>query len=380
MAMPKDYYDILGVKRDATENDVKKAYRKLARKWHPDINPGNKKAEEKFKEISAAYDVLGDKDKRRLYDEFGKEGLGPGFDAEAARRYKEAQQYQQGPWDEYTRGYGWEDTGQYQSYEDLFGDILGKAERFKRPGKVSGRDIEYAMEVDFLSALKGFQTEIAIQKGVPCSGCDGSGMDPETIMKKCPTCKGSGRTSVAEGPVHFTQPCPDCGGYGKGRPCSRCKGQGTMQGVERIKVTIPKGVKDGSRVRIAGKGEAGRGGGKPGDIYLVMKVKPHPLLRREGNDLLLELPVTLYEVMAGATVEVPTPDGRLKLKIPPKSQNGRVLRLKGKGAFDAKARTQGDLLVKLLVKVPESDDPEALEAVRRMEGLYRKDIRKDIKM
>jgi molecular chaperone DnaJ len=376
--MPQDYYDILGVDRNATEHDIKKAYRKLARKWHPDINPGHKKAEEKFKEISEAYDVLGDKKKRGLYDEFGKEGLGAGFDAETARRYKEARQYQKKPGGTYTGG--WEERGQYQSYEDLFGNIFGKTDQFQRPGKIRGRDIEYAMEVDFLSALKGFQTDIAIQKGIPCSACDGSGIDPKTIQNTCPTCGGSGRVSVAEGPLHFTQPCAACGGYGKGRPCSKCKGQGMVQGVERIRVTIPKGVKDGSRVRVAGKGEPGVHGGKPGDIYLIIKVKPHPFLRREKNDLYLELPVTLHEVMAGTTVEVPTPDGRVKLKIPPKSQNGRVLRLKGRGAFDPKTRTKGDLLIKLQVKVPESDDPATLEAVRRMEHLYNKDIRRNIKM
>ena len=374
--MPRDYYDILGVDRKATGNDIKKAYRKLARKWHPDINPGNKKAEEKFKEIAEAYDVLGDQKKRKLYDEFGKEGLGAGFDAEAARRYKEARQYQ----DAHTWSDGWKDTGQYQSYEDLFGNIFGKTGQPTRRRKVRGPDIEYTMEVDLLSALRGFQTEITVQKGILCSACDGAGIDPATIQDPCPTCGGSGRVSVAEGPLHFTQPCPACGGYGKGRPCAKCKGQGTVQGVARIKVTIPKGVKDGSRVRVAGKGEPGTHGGKPGDIYLIIKIKSHPFLHRQGNNLHLELPVTLYEVMGGATVEVPTPDGRVKLKIPPKSQNGRVLRLKGKGAFDPKAHTQGDLLIKLHVKVPESDDPAVLEAVRRMESLYSKDIRKDIRM
>jgi molecular chaperone DnaJ len=378
--MAKDYYEILGVSKNASQDEIKKAYRKLARKWHPDVNPGNEESEQKFKEISMAYECLGDKEKKKLYDEFGEEGLQPGFDSEKMRQYK-AWQSAAGAGAE--RGEG-ERFGRYQSYEDIFGDLfssMGREGTYRTSGPLKGRDVEYEMTVDFISALRGLETEIAMQKTKVCSRCSGSGSEPGTKLIPCPTCGGSGRLNVAEGPMQFTQACPQCGGHGRiGNPCAECGGSGHVMGTEKIRVKIPQGVSDGSRVRVAGKGEPGMNGGQPGSLYLIIRVKPHPVLTRKGDDLYLEVPVTIHEAMAGGTISVPTVDGQVNVKVPPKSQSGQTLRLKGKGAFNPKKKRRGDILIKLVVKVPRTDDTDSLEAAKKMEGLYTEDIRKNIRL
>jgi len=377
--MAKDLYEILGVKKDATKEQVRKAYRRLARKWHPDVNPGNKEAEQKFKEISQAHDVLGEEKKRKLYDEFGEEGLQAGFDAAKARQYKQWSTYQQAG-----AGMGGQPFGRYHSYEDIFGDVFGlggeeSGSRVRR--SFAGRDIEHEMTIDLVQALKGFETELAMQKVASCSSCKGSGMDSQTKLSPCATCGGSGRINVAQGPMQFTRACPNCKGHGQvGKPCPACGGSGRVMGAERLRVTIPKGVKEGSKVRVAGKGEPGMDGGPPGDLYLIVHIAPHPLLTREGDDLHMEVPVTVREAMAGATVTIPTVDGEVNVKIPPGSQSGRILKLRGKGAANPKTKQKGDLLVKLVVKVPKTDDPEILEAVRKMDRLYEEDVRASVKL
>ncbi|UCG66680.1 MAG: molecular chaperone DnaJ [Deltaproteobacteria bacterium] len=375
----KDYYKIIGVSKDATQEEVKKAYRKLARKWHPDINPGNKEAEQKFKEIAEAYDVIGDEEKRKLYDEFGEEGLQAGFDAEKAREYRQWSSFQQ-----QERRAGGQEFGRYQSYEDIFGDLFGfggRAAGFRTTRAARGRDVEHEMTIDLISALRGFQTELSMQMPKECPGCRGSGTDPSSRMTPCPTCGGSGRLNVAEGPMHFTKPCPQCHGHGKiGKPCAQCGGSGQVVGTERIKVVIPPGVKEGSKIRVAGKGEPGLNGGQPGDLYLVIRVKPHPLLKREGNDLYMEVPITVREAMAGGTITIPTVDGLVKLKVPPKSQSGQTLKLKGKGATKVKSKKRGDLMVKLVVKVPQTDDREILEGAEKMDRHYKEDVRARIRL
>ena len=255
--MAEEYYQILGLSKNASQEEIKKAYRKLARKWHPDINPGNAEAEKKFKEISVAHDVLGDKEKRKLYDEFGEEGLRAGFDAEKAREYQKWSSQQ---------GQGWSESGQdfgrYQSYEDIFGDIFGfgagQPGGFRTSAPLKGRDMEHEMTIDLLSALSGFSTELSMQKMTACITCGGSGNDPGSKMTTCNVCGGSGRMNVSQGPMQFTKACPQCGGHGQmGKPCKRCGGAGQIMDTEKIKVTIPKGVKEGSRVRVSGKGEPG---------------------------------------------------------------------------------------------------------------------------
>ncbi len=377
--MAEDFYKILGVKKDASQEEIKKAYRKLARKWHPDINPGNKEAEQKFKDIARAYDCLGNGEKRKLYDEFGEEGLQAGFDAEKAREYAKWSSFQQE-----ARGRPGEGFGRYQSYEDIFGDLFGAGMGgggFRSTMAARGRDIDHEMTIDLISALKGFETELAMQKVKTCPGCHGSGNDPNSPITTCPACGGSGRQDVAKGPIQFTKPCPQCNGHGQtGKTCTQCGGSGRVLGTEKIRVTIPQGVKEGSKVRVAGKGEPGLNGGKPGDLYLVIHVKPHPFLKREGDNLTMEVPVTVREAMAGGTIRIPTTDGLINLKVPPRSQSGQTLRLKGKGAVNVKTKKRGDLLVRLIVKVPRTEDKDILDAVQKMDALYEGDLRRDIRI
>jgi molecular chaperone DnaJ len=377
--MSGDFYGILGVSKDAPQEKIKKAYRKLARKWHPDINPGNKEAEQKFKEISQAYDCLGNEEKRKLYDEFGEEGLNTGFDAEKARQYSEWNSFQQSGRPSEGEGFG-----RYQSYEDIFGDLFGAGagrDGFKTSMAGKGRDVKHDMAIDLISALRGFETELAMQKVKLCTGCQGTGTDPDSTIVPCSHCGGSGRQDVAEGPMNFTRPCPHCHGHGKtGKPCSRCGGSGQILGTEKIRVTIPKGVKEGSKVRVAGKGEPGLNGGKNGDLYLIIHLKQHPFLKREGDDLLMEVPVTVGEAIAGGSINIPTIDGQVKLKVPPGSQSGQTLRLKGKGAINIKTKQRGNLMAKLVIKVPVTDDKEIIETVKKLDGFYGKDVRSGIRI
>jgi molecular chaperone DnaJ len=377
--MSENYYEILGVKKSASQDEIKKAYRKLARKWHPDINPGNKEAEQKFKEISRANECLGKEKKRKLYDEFGEEGLQAGFDEEKTRQYRQWSNFQQS-----ARAGGGQEFGRYQSYEDIFGDLFdfrtGKVDsRATAPSR--GRNIEHDMTIDLISALKGFETDLTMEKIKACPRCKGSGTDPNFPITKCEMCSGSGRLNVAEGPLQFTKPCPKCRGHGEtGRTCSQCSGSGQVLGTETIRVTIPQGVKDGSKVRVAGKGEPNFDGGQPGDLYLIIHIRPHPLLSREGDSLYMEVPVTIREAMAGGTITIPTIEGQVNLKIPPQSQSGQTLKLKGKGAINLKTKQRGDLMVKIVVKVPKTDDREILKAVEKMDKLYQVDLRKEIKL
>jgi molecular chaperone DnaJ len=388
--MAKDYYKILGVSKSASQDEIKKAYRKLARKWHPDINPGDEKAEQTFKDISEAYDALGSEEKRKLYDEFGAEGLQAGFDAEQAREYKKWQSFGGGAGARSRTAGGAQGFGQYQSYEDIFGDLFGFGggggggpRGFSTGGRrtTKGRDIEHEMTIDMMSALRGFETELSMQKAKACDRCSGSGDDPSSSASTCASCGGTGRMNVGDGPMNFTKICPECGGAGQSRAtCPQCNGSGQTVGVEKIRVNIPKGVKEGAKVRVSGKGEPGRGGGPPGDLFLVVHIKPHPLLKREGDDLHIDVPVTIHEAMAGGTATVPTVDGQVNVKIPAGSQSGRVLKLKGKGAINTKTKARGDLLARLVVRPPKTDAADALKAAETLEEYYKEDVRKDLRL
>ncbi|MBN2061139.1 MAG: molecular chaperone DnaJ [Deltaproteobacteria bacterium] len=377
--MADDFYNTLGVPKTASKEDIKKAYRKLARKWHPDINPGNKNAEEKFKEISRAYECLGNEEKRKLYDEFGEDALQAGFDASKARQHKQWTDFKQSG-----RGNIGGDFGRYHSYEDVFGDLFdfeSGGGGYRTGASARGRDLEHGITIDLISALRGFETELSIQLMKECSKCRGSGFDPNSKITPCKTCGGSGRINIAKGPMQFTKSCPECRGYGQsGKVCNQCNGNGQVIGSETIKVKIPRGVAEGSKVRIAGKGEPGFNGGKPGDLYLIIHLKPHPLLKREGDDLYMEVPITVGEAMAGGNILIPTIDGEVKLKVPAQSQSGQTLKLKGKGAVNLKTKQKGDLLVKLIVKVPKTDDREILDSIKKLDGYYKEDIRKDIRI
>jgi molecular chaperone DnaJ len=385
----RDYYAALGVAKDASQEAIKRSYRKLARKYHPDVNPGNKDAEEKFKSVSEAYDVLSDAEKRKIYDEFGEDGLKAGFDPEQARQFRQWQQagfgaggrggasYSYGPFP----GGG---AQGYSGFEDIFGDLFGAgggAASSGATGPARGHDVESALEVDFITAVKGGTTRVSIQKEEPCTNCNGTGRVQTGTDTVCKTCKGTGQSRVAQGPFNFVQTCPDCEGTGRaGEKCSVCRGSGRVPETQTIDVKIPAGVDDGSRIRIAGKGQAGRAGGTSGDLYIVIRVRPHPVFKREGDNLNLELPVTVSEVMNGAEVSVPTPTGNVQLKIPPRSATGKRLRLKGKGVRNLKTKAVGDLYVTLRVQVPKTDDPDALNAALALERFYDGDVRRDIRL
>jgi molecular chaperone DnaJ len=368
----KDLYHVLGVERSASAAEIKKAYRKLARKHHPDVNPGNKEAEERFKEISQAHDVLSDPEQRKLYDQFGMEGLQAGFDAHQARARRAAA----GPGAEetFTRG----GFGRYANFEDIFGDVFGGG---ARPGPQPGQDIEAALEVDLLDAIRGVSTQLSIERPEMCPACGGSGSDPksETV---CPECQGRGRVQASRGPLSMTRTCQRCHGAGRisTRPCATCNGQGQTTQRERLNVHIPAGVDDGSRVRVAGKGAAGYGGGPPGDLYIVVRVRPHPLLERRGNDLYLDVPVTVGEAVMGASIHVPTPDGSVRVKVPPGSQSGKRLRIRSHGVPALKGGTRGDLYLRLMIHVPVDGGEEVHEAIRKVESAYGNDLRSGLRL
>ena len=376
----KDLYAALGVPRTATEAEIKKAYRKLARKYHPDVNPGNRDAEERFKSISEAHDVLSDAEKRKLYDEFGMAGVQSGFDADQARAYRD---YAHG------RAAGGAGAGfaaggpgggfGYANFEDLFGDIF--SERGGRAPAARGEDLEYELEVGLLDALRGLSTEITIQRPETCPTCNGGGADPAGATT-CPECNGQGRVRVGQGPVAFMRACPRCGGAGKVslRPCPTCGGSGHRTTTERLNVHIPAGVDDGSRVRVAGKGGAGSAGAPQGDLFIRVRVRPHALLERRGHDLYMDLPITVGEAVSGASVEVPTPDGPVRVRVPPASQSGRLLRVRGRGAPQLRGKERGDLYLKLVVYVPEDGSPAVVEAARAIDATYARNPREGLRL
>ena len=381
----KDLYHVLGVSRTASADDIKKAYRKLARKYHPDINPGNKEAEERFKDLSFAHDVLSDPAKRKLYDEFGEEGLRPGFDAENTRAY---QQWRRGGFGGARGGFGGargEQRGDRTpfSFEDVFGDWLGSSNRGRaREEAEPGEDLEYALDLDLMEAIRGTSRAISLQRPTPCPVCRGRGRQRGRTNTACPECGGQGQVRVGSGPVALIRTCARCGGTGRlsGDGCTHCSGSGQVNTPERLTVKIPPGVDEGSRVRLSGKGAAHTPDGPVGDLYLVIHLRPHPYLERKGQDLFLELPVTVREALSGATVTVPTPSGEVNLKIPAGSQSGQKLRLKGKGVTNEKTHTSGDLYIKLMVQLPRSGNERARQAAELLESCYDESPRKHMQL
>jgi molecular chaperone DnaJ len=340
----KDYYQVLGVAKNATAAEIKKAYRKLAQQHHPDANPGNTQAEDRFKEISAAYDVLGDEAKRKQYDQVremaasgygagGFPGAGGGFPGGAGG---------------FPGGVRFEDLG---DLGDLFGGLFGGAGR-GRARSARGTDLETTVTVSFDDAMRGATVPVRIRGPAPCETCHGSGATPGTSATTCSRCGGSGAVAVNQGLFQMSQTCPVCHGSGRvvETPCPTCGGTGSRRRMRSLQVKVPAGVQDGARIKLAGRGEPGPAGGQPGDLYVRVRVQPHAFFGRAGHDLTLELPVTYAEAALGAQVHVPTLNGPVTMKVPAGTPTGKTFRLKGKGA--PKRGGHGDLLVTTRVEVP----------------------------
>lgn len=356
-ATKPDLYKVLGVGRNASDAEIKKAYRRLARQYHPDRNPGDARAEERFKEISAAHDVLSDPDKRRAYDQgtgpFAAGG-GPGFDPNA-----------------------------FGSFSDILSNLFGRGGGAGGPGggragggggpggrprPQRGRDLETEVALSFQEAVDGAQASLAIPTTTPCETCHGTGARPGTSPIVCPVCQGRGVESKGQGLFSITQPCSRCGGGGTvvESPCPTCGGTGARRTIRRLRVNVPAGVRDGSRVRIAGKGEQGTGGGPPGDLFVVTRVAPSPVFRAVGEHLEVEVPLTVVEALQGATVEVPTLRGRKRLRVAPGTRPGTVQRLRGEGAPRLGGRGRGDIHYRFTIELPQSLTAEQREAVERL--------------
>jgi molecular chaperone DnaJ len=338
----EDYYDLLSVSRTATEEELKKAYRKKAVEFHPDKNPGNKAAEEMFKKVSEAYEVLKDTDKRAAYDRYGHAAFqGPGQGPRGPGGFHD-------PYDIFREVFG-QGGGGGGIFEEMFG---GGA----RDGGRDGSDLRYDLEITLEEAAGGVEKEISFRRLVACEHCHGSGAEPGSKRVTCPTCRGAGQIRRSGGIIVFTQTCPTCNGAGVKieKPCTVCRGEGRVTKSTKLNVRIPPGVDTGSRLRSAGNGEAAAAGGTPGDLYIVLTVKEHELFERQGDDLFCEIPIKFTLATLGGSIEVPTLSGRASLKIPPATQSGTTFRLRDRGLASLRGGRHGDQLIRVHVEVPTS--------------------------
>ncbi len=343
----QDYYEILGVARNASEAELKKAYRRLAMKYHPDRNQGDAKAEEQFKAAKEAYEVLSDPQKRAAYDQFGHAGVDPS----AA-----------------PGGGGFRGGGSFSDiFDDVFGDIFGGRSGGRQAYR--GADLRYDLELSLEDAVQGVTVKVKIPTHVKCGSCNGSGAKKGTSPTTCTTCGGQGQVRMQQGFFSIQQTCPRCKGAGKiiTDPCATCHGSGQVQESKTLSVKIPAGVDTGDRIRLAGEGEPGENGGPPGDLYVQVRIKPHPLFTRVGNDLACEMPISFATAALGGELDVPTLGGRVRLKIPPETQTGKVFRLRGKGVRSIQQRGVGDLLCKVVVETPVHLNQKQKELLQQFE-------------
>jgi molecular chaperone DnaJ len=347
---PRDFYEVLGVSKSASQDEIKKAYRELARKWHPDRNPDDPDAEERFKEIQQAYDALSDPEKRKQYDSGGRLG---GFGAGGFP-----------PSGGFPGGSGFTaDLG------DIFSSFFGGRGRQQGPREQRGRDLETEVRLSFDQAMHGTQIAVSVPTTGPCPTCGGNGAKPGSSPRVCPRCEGTGIDAQSQGLFSISQPCPECGGQGSviDDPCPTCSGSGITQETKRYRVNIPAGVHDGSRIRLAGKGESGYRGGPRGDLYVTTRVAPSPVFKqRPDGNLEVDLPVTVAEAIQGATIEVPTLDGSKTIRIPAGTQHGSVQRLRGEGPPRTKGSGRGDIYYRIRIDVPKELSDEQREAVEKL--------------
>jgi molecular chaperone DnaJ len=359
-----DYYKVLGVGKNASEDEIKKSYRKLARKYHPDRNAGDKQAEERFKEISQAHDILSDPEKRKQYDR----GTGPfGFGAPG----------------------GFDASNLGGSFGDILSNLFGGAAGGNGPGGAGragggaraqaprGRDLETEVSLTFQQAIDGTQVPLAVPTSQPCPTCHGTGAKPGTTPKVCPVCNGRGVESQSQGIFSISQPCSRCGGSGTviEDPCPTCGGSGARRSVRRLRVNIPAGVRDGSRIRLAGKGESGPRGSSPGDLYVITRVSDSPVFRRSGDNIEVEVPLSIPEAIRGAVIEVPTLHGTKRLRVPRGTKHGTVQRLRGEGPPRLGGKGNGDIHYRFVIDVPASLSPEESEVVDRLSEVMNGDPR-----
>jgi len=352
----RDYYDVLGVRPDASTDDIKKAYRQKALQHHPDRNPGDKASEDKFKEAAEAYSVLCDSEKRSLYDRFGPDGLRGG-------------------------GFTGFDSSVFGDFEDIlgnffgfsFGDFFGGGTQARRRGPQRGRDLALEVNVTLEEAARGAERDIALNRADPCPVCRGTRLKPGTKKSVCPSCQGHGQNRYQQGFFTVARTCSECGGAGEVilSPCPDCRGSGHVKGKAAVKIRIPAGIEDQARLRISGEGEAGEGEAPRGDLYVLVRIKPHDVFGREGNDLMCEAEISFAQAALGVSISIPAFTGPEVLKVPAGTQSGEVLRLKGKGLRDLRTHRVGDLYVRVSVKTPDRlgrEEKEALRELARLRG------------
>jgi molecular chaperone DnaJ len=387
MTTPKqDYYETLGVAKNASAEDIKKSYRKLARKYHPDLNPGDKSAEERFKNVQVAYDVLSDPKKRQMYDQVGfysENGSPGGASSGEAPPGMDFGGFDFSDYFSTQAGAGRgqpRQTGGAGGFSDIFSQFFrrGGHEQEQAGAPEKGADLEYALNIDFWQAIRGTQAKINITRHEICPTCSGSGEAPGSSVT-CPQCSGTGSVSQMAGAMKFNLTCPRCGGKGKlQNACPTCHGDGRVARTETVTVNIPAGAQNGSRLRVPGKGNAGTLGAPAGDLYITTRVEEHPFFHRNGDNIEIRVPVTVTEAGLGAKIEVPTIDGRTLLTVRPGTQNGQKLRLSEKGVFNARKNQRGDQIVEVVIQAPKVQDERTKELLRELGKLQAEDPRAEI--
>ncbi|MBV9761505.1 MAG: molecular chaperone DnaJ [Acidobacteriaceae bacterium] len=386
-ATKKDYYEALGVARSADADEIRKAYRKLARKHHPDLNPGDKAAEERFKKVQEAYDILSDENKRKIYDQYGfySDNIPPngpgagasaggpnfgGFDFSEFLRQQQAGAAAGGARGEESEGFG---------FRDIFSQFFNRGgKQGATPQAERGADLEYGLNVDFWQSIRGTQVKLNISRQETCETCHGTGSAGNSVAV-CPECDGTGNVTQMAGAMKFNLTCPRCGGSGRLKnACPTCRGEGVVTRPDTVEVRIPQGVTSGSRLRVAGKGNAGVAGGPAGDLYITVRVEEHPFFKRDGDNIDIEVPLTVAEAGLGAKIEVPTIDGRAILKIPQGTQNGQKFRLRDKGVFNARKNARGDEIVEVVLRAPDVHNERTRELLRELAQVQTEDVRTEM--